>query len=168
LPLASNLPQLINSTYKAKPMANETARYLRKTMTPQEVKLWVHLRSWRARGYHFRRQAPKGRAIVDFACLKHRIIVEVDGGQHNADENARRDSERDARLNKTGFRVLRFWNNEVEGNLAGVLEAIDTVLKEPPPPGGPSDATLPRRGRDKHATPPTSAPPRRVDRDPCT
>jgi very-short-patch-repair endonuclease len=61
-------------------MANENARYLRKTMTPQEVKLWVHLRSWRARGYHFRRQVPNGRAIVDFACLKQRIIVEVDGG----------------------------------------------------------------------------------------
>ena len=78
--MGSNLPQLINSTYRAKAMANENARYLRKTMTPQEVKLWVHLRSWRARGYHFRRQVPNGRAIVDFACLKQRIIVEVDGG----------------------------------------------------------------------------------------
>src|SRR3954465_973228 len=64
-------------------MANEIARALRKRMTPQEVKLWVHLRSWRTRGFHFRRQAPRDDFIVDFVCLKHRLIVEVDGGQHN-------------------------------------------------------------------------------------
>ena len=127
-------------------MANSIARDLRKTMTPQEVKLWVHLRSWRTRGYRFRRQVPKGSAIVDFACLKHRVVVEVDGGQHNADEHARRDSARDTRLNKAGFRVLRFWNSDVDRNLAGVLETIDAVPKEPPPPGGPADRHPPPAG----------------------
>jgi very-short-patch-repair endonuclease len=119
-------------------MANEVARRLRKVMTPQEVKLWVHLRSWRARGYHFRRQVPQGRAIVDFACLRHRLIVEVDGGQHNAEDHAVRDRLRDSRLNRSGFRVLRFWNSDVDGNFDGVLEAIDVALREMPPPGGPS------------------------------
>ena len=127
-------------------MANTVARRLRKTMTAQEVKLWVHLRSWRERGYHFRRQVPKGRAIVDFACLKHRVVIEVDGGQHNADDHAQRDGARDARPNKAGFRVLRFWNSDVDGNLAGVLETIDTVLRERPPPGGPSDRHPPPSG----------------------
>ena len=64
-------------------MANEIARRLRKTMTPQEVKLWVHLRSWRQRGFHFRRQSPRAGYIVDFVCMKQKLIVEVDGGQHN-------------------------------------------------------------------------------------
>jgi very-short-patch-repair endonuclease len=120
-------------------MADKIARRLRKAMTPQEVKLWVHLRSGRSRGYHFRRQVPKGRAIVDFACLRHRVVVEVDGGQHNSAEHALRDGARDTRLNKAGFRVLRFWNSDVDRNLAGVLEAIDAMLTEQPPPGGPPD-----------------------------
>jgi len=74
-------------------MANEIARSLRKRMTPQEVKLWVHLRSWRKQGFHFRRQAPRDDYVLDFVCLKHRLIVEVDGGQHNFGGHARRDVE---------------------------------------------------------------------------
>jgi very-short-patch-repair endonuclease len=76
-------------------MANEIARSLRKRMTPQEVKLWVHLRAWRKHGFHFRRQAPRDGHIVDFVCLKHRLIVEVDGGQHNFNAHAKRDLARD-------------------------------------------------------------------------
>lgn len=110
-------------------MANEIARRLRKQMTPQEVKLWVHLRSWRARGFHFRRQAPREKFIVDFICIKHRLVVEVDGGQHNFDEHARRDAKRDAHFMRDGYRVLRFWNNEVDGNLEGVLTVIDEALQ---------------------------------------
>jgi very-short-patch-repair endonuclease len=66
-------------------VANEIARSLRKRMTPQEVKLWVHLRSWRKQGFHFRRQAPRDGHILDFVFLRHRLIVEVDGGRHNFD-----------------------------------------------------------------------------------
>ena len=58
-------------------MANEIARSLRKRMTPQEVKLWVHLRSWRKRGFGFRRQAPRDGHVIDFVCLKHRLMVEA-------------------------------------------------------------------------------------------
>src|SRR5437763_5024895 len=79
-------------------MANEIARRLRKQMTPQEVKLWVHLREWRERGFHFRRQAPLERYIVDFVCLRHRLIVELDGGQHNFDVHMQRDAKRDDQL----------------------------------------------------------------------
>jgi very-short-patch-repair endonuclease len=125
-------------------MANELARNLRKRMTPQEVKLWVHLRSWRKRGFHFRRQAPRDDFIVDFVCLKHHLIVEVDGGQHNLDAHARRDGMRDNHFARQGFRVLRFWNNEVDRNLNGVLTRIDEALQSPhsaacgghPPPSG--------------------------------
>jgi very-short-patch-repair endonuclease len=123
------------------------ARRLRKRMTPQEVKLWVHLRSWKQRGFHFRRQAPRDDFIVDFVCLKHRLIVEVDGGQHNIDSHAQRDQMRDRHFIRQGFRVLRFWNNEVDCNLDGVLTQINNALNAPTRP--PTAATLPLRGRDK-------------------
>jgi very-short-patch-repair endonuclease len=114
-------------------MANEIARGLRKRMTRQEVKLWVHLRSWRKQGFHFRRQAPRDGHIADFVCLKHRLIVEVDGGQHNFDAHARRDAVRDSHFAADGFRVLRFWNNEVDQNMEAVLTLIDDALRNPPP-----------------------------------
>jgi very-short-patch-repair endonuclease len=114
-------------------MANEIARGLRKRMTPQEVKVCVHLRSWRKRGFHFRRQAPRDGYAVDFLCLKHRLIVEVDGGQHNFDAHAPRDAGRDNYFISQGFRVLRFWNNEIDRNLDGVLTPIDDARHDPPP-----------------------------------
>jgi very-short-patch-repair endonuclease len=126
-------------------MANEVARRLRKTMTPQEVKLWVHLRSWRQRGFHFRRQSPRDGYIVDFVCLKHRLIVEADGGRHNFDDHATRDLRRDHHLARDGFRVLRFWNSDIDQNLDGVLETIDAALRTPPP-GGPADRHPPPAG----------------------
>ncbi|HEY7245354.1 MAG TPA: DUF559 domain-containing protein [Xanthobacteraceae bacterium] len=102
-------------------------------MTLQEVKLWVHLRSWRKHGFHFRRQSPRNGRIVDFVCLKHRLIVEVDGGQHNLDAHARRDALRDDCFASRGFRTLRFWNNDIDRNLNGVLESIAAALHDPPP-----------------------------------
>ena len=115
-------------------------------MTRQEVKLWVHLRTWKHRGYHFRRQAPRDGYILDFVCLSQRLIVEVDGGQHNVDHHALKDSERDAHFEKQGFKILRFWNADVDANLRGVLETIDKELRvhsyptpalraDPPPTG---------------------------------
>jgi len=132
-------------------MANEIARKLRKTMTPQEVKLWIHLRSWRQRGFHFRRQSPCDGFIVDFVCLKHKLVVEVDGGQHNFDDHAARDRKRDRHFMRDGFRVLRFWNNEVDRNLIGVLETIDAALQNEAPTRSPSATTLPLRGRDRRS-----------------
>jgi very-short-patch-repair endonuclease len=104
-------------------------------MTAQEVKLWVYLRSWRSRGFHFRRQAPRDDFVVDFVCLRQRLIVEVDGGQHGHDAHAARDALRDRHFETNGFRVLRFWNSDVDRNLAGVLHRIDEALREASPPG---------------------------------
>ena len=117
-------------------MADERARRLRKTMTPQETRLWVHLRALRDRGYHFRRQAPRLTYIVDFVCLKHRLVVEVDGSQHGWQEAY--DAERDRRLaERGGFRVLRFWNNDIDGNLSGVMQTITDALEAPARPAAP-------------------------------
>ena len=107
-------------------------------MTRQEVKRWAHLRTWRERGYHFRRQSPRSNYIVDFVCMRYRMIIELDGGQHNFDAHAARDAMRDRRLSKEGFTVLRFLNHDVDRNLDGVLERIEEVLKSLP--------TRPRRG----------------------
>jgi very-short-patch-repair endonuclease len=115
-------------------MANQVARRLRKTMTPQEVKVWVHLRSWWQRGYHFRRQAQRKGFVVDFVCLKHRLVVEIDGGQHNLASHQESDASRDGAFRRSGFRTLRFWNSDVDRNLAGVLESIDEALRDPPHP----------------------------------
>ena len=114
-------------------MPNEKARALRKRLTPQEVKLWVKLRELKTFGFHFRKQAPIGRYIVDFASFGARIIIEVDGGQHGMAEGIRSDDGRDTFLRSQGFRVLRFWNSEVDQNLDGVMENILAKLKTPTP-----------------------------------
>ena len=113
-------------------MANETARALRKRLTPQEVKLWVRLRELKSLGFHFRRQAPVGRYIVDFVSFRSQLIVEADGGQHGMLEGARSDQARDAFLQSQGFRVLRFWNSDIDANLAGVMESILSALNYRP------------------------------------
>ena len=115
-------------------VANTNARALRKRLTPQEVKLWVKLRELKPLGFHFRRQAPIGRYIVDFASFGSRLVVEVDGGQHNLPEGAQSDLERDAFLQSQGFRVLRYWNSDVDQNLEGVMESIFSALQTPTPP----------------------------------
>ena len=111
-------------------MANETARRLRKTMTPQEVRLWQHLRALKRQGHHFRRQAPIEGYIVDFACFRARLVIEIDGSQHAAPDHAERDARRDATLTAAGFRVLRVWNNEIDRNMDGVMQAILAALGE--------------------------------------
>ncbi|MEI7804626.1 MAG: DUF559 domain-containing protein [Hyphomicrobiales bacterium] len=127
-------------------MANQRARALRKSMTPQEVKLWVHLRSWRARGFHFRRQVPRDGFILDFVCLRQRLIIEIDGGQHGMSSHAMRDKNRDALFSRQNFRILRFWNNEVDENLEGVLETIDGELERSFPTRSATPTTLPQAG----------------------
>lgn len=114
-------------------------------MTPQEVKLWVHLREWRARGYHFRRQRPHGRYIVDFVCLRHNLAIEVDGAPHGFHTRAVRDAARDGVLRSDGLRVLRFWNSEVDTNLQGVLETILAAVGDRGAPPTTLRAVLPPR-----------------------
>ena len=115
-------------------MANEIARKLRKHQTDAERRLWRELRALKPRGFHFRRQVPIDHLIVDFACLSARVVIEVDGGQHNAPPGLAADTARDAHLRRAGFRVLRFWNNEVMGNLDAVVEVVLGALREHNPP----------------------------------
>jgi very-short-patch-repair endonuclease len=119
------------------------AKTLRKTMTDAEKRPWFHLRDRRLVNLKFRRQMPVGTYIADFVCLEGRVIVELDGGQHA--EQADYDEKRTAWLNEQGFKVLRFWNNEVMENLAGVLEAIATECLPSPP------APLPQGERGEYA-----------------
>ncbi|NKB56735.1 MAG: DUF559 domain-containing protein [Alphaproteobacteria bacterium] len=113
-------------------MAFPTARNLRSNLTDTERRLWYRLRRRQCAGFRFRRQVPIGAFVVDFACLSEMLVVEVDGGQH-ADE-VERDAVRTAWLEKEGYRVIRFWNNEVLQNTDGVVEAIERALRSAPPP----------------------------------
>ena len=108
-------------------MANEIARSLRKRMTPQEIKLWMRLRELRRHGTHFRRQSPRPPYILDFECRKARLVIEVDGGQHGRSDMQHRDRKRDDVMRRRGYSILRFWNNEIDNQLDGVME---TILRE--------------------------------------
>jgi very-short-patch-repair endonuclease len=108
------------------------ARGLRRDATYAEKKLWQYLRRISPGRSHFRRQATIGPYFADFACHQTRILIEVDGGQH-ADSTT--DAKRTSYLEANGYRVLRFWNNEVLGNIEGVLEVIsEAVAGEGPHP----------------------------------
>jgi len=108
------------------------AKQLRSTMTEVEKKIWYQLRAKRFAGYKFRRQVPMGKYIPDFICYQPKLIVELDGGQHALQQDY--DKVRDAFFVSEGFRVLRFWNNEVMENMDGVLTVILNALKKPPLP----------------------------------
>jgi very-short-patch-repair endonuclease len=101
------------------------ARELRKRMTGAERKLWFALRDRRFARFKFRRQAPIGRFVADFICFERRLVIEVDGGQH-ADSMS--DLRRDRWFAANGYRVLRFWNNEVLKNLDGVMTLLADTL----------------------------------------
>jgi very-short-patch-repair endonuclease len=105
--------------------ARENARRLRRDSTGAEQRLWWLLRDRRLAGFRFRRQYPIGSFVVDFACTKHRLIVEVDGSQHLYSQG---DVRRTAYLERAGWRVLRFWNNDVGNRPKAVLEAILAAL----------------------------------------
>jgi very-short-patch-repair endonuclease len=110
---------------------NENARALRKRLTPQEVKLWVKLRELKSLGFHFRRQAPIGPYIVDFASFQSRLVVEADGGQHGILAGVRTDRICDNFLHAQGFQILRFWNSDIDQNLNGVMESVLDALNAP-------------------------------------
>jgi very-short-patch-repair endonuclease len=119
------------------PITRQRARKLRAEMTPQERRVWGKLRELnRMLGLHFRRQAPIGPFIVDFADLGRRLVIEVDGGGHGGE----RDVARDDWLGTQGFQVLRFWNPQISGNIEGVMQMIfdaiggEALADAPPPP----------------------------------
>jgi len=104
------------------------ARELRQKYTDAEKALWMKLRNRQFEGVKFRRQQPIGHYTVDFASFERMLIIEIDGGQHNAERTQERDEERTKRLGQRGYRIMRFWNNEVLTNLEGVLERIREAL----------------------------------------
>ena len=113
------------------------AKRMRSTPTDAERKLWSLLRAKRLANWKFRRQEQIGDYVVDFVCFKARLIVEADGSQHA--ENAA-DAARDAYLSAQGFRVLRFWNNDIltrsDGVATALLAALETPLPNPSPARG--------------------------------
>jgi len=103
---------------------------LRQNSTDAEKRLWSILRNRQLNGFKFRRQVEIEGYIADFFCAEKRLIIEVDGGQHSP----QRDARRTALLGSQGFRILRFWNNDVLQNLDGVWTAIEEALTTPPHP----------------------------------
>lgn len=121
----------------------ENAKTLRIQMTDAETRLWYHLRAHRFMGLKFKRQKPIGCYIVDFVCLEQFLVIELDGGQHM--EQADQDRERDEYLRERGYRVLRFWNHQVLGEMEAVLERIRLEVAPSPYAGrpGPSPPGVP-------------------------
>ncbi|MET3722881.1 endonuclease domain-containing protein [Sphingomonas trueperi] len=125
----------------------ERARKLRNDPTAAEELLWSKLRKSQLGGFKFSRQMPIAGHFADFACRKAKLVVELDGSQHA--EMTAADAERTRRIEAEGYRVLRFWNNDLTSNMEGVLQAILTAASpggergptpQPPPASG--------RGRD--------------------
>ena len=107
------------------------ARSLRRRSTRAEWVLWLALRDRRLGGLKFARQQPLGPYYADFVCREQQLIIEVDDGQHADSASDRR---RDAYLNSLGYSIVRVWNNEVLGNLDGVLQMLASELKIAPHP----------------------------------
>ena len=110
----------------------DLARKLRWQSTDAERLLWKHLRAHRMAGHKFKRQVVIEPYIVDFVCLEAKLIIEADGGQHL--EQARQDLARSQFLGSLGYRIIRFWNHEILGDIHAVLEQIHRHLIEAPSP----------------------------------
>lgn len=98
----------------------QLARKLRRNSTNQEKIMWTILRNRKFLNLKFRRQYPIDNYIVDFCCEEKKIVIELDGGQHNEPQNIEKDIKRSEVLEAEGYKVIRFWNNEIDGNLEGV------------------------------------------------
>ena len=105
-------------------MKEHISKELRKNQTPWERKLWNEIRNRKTNSLKFRRQFKVGKYITDFCCLEKMLIIELDGGHHNDDSIKKEDAIRQKYLESLGYRVLRFWNNEIDNNLEGVINKI--------------------------------------------
>ena len=112
---------------RSTPKIMRRAGELRKEPTPAERKLWAYLRDNQINGVSFRRQHAIGKYIPDFCAVQEKLIIELDGSQHL--EQAEYDIERTRYLESQGYKVVRFWNNQVENDINGVFQAIEFALK---------------------------------------
>ena len=120
----------MDKAYDRKP--TERSRQLRNNPTLAEKKLWTVLRNRQRGGVRFNRQVPIGSYICDFVARTEKLVIELDGGQHSA--QADYDTARTTCLRAKGYRVIRFWNNDVLENLEGVVSKIERILKDSPSP----------------------------------
>ncbi|TGP40971.1 endonuclease domain-containing protein [bacterium M00.F.Ca.ET.230.01.1.1] len=109
------------------PAKRKFARSMRREPTEAEHRLWQELRGRRLDNIKFKRQVPIGRFVADFLCADARLIVEIDGSQH---AESRHDQERDAELKARGFRVLRFWNDDILKELDAVCDTIIAYVRD--------------------------------------
>ncbi len=128
--------EAMNKMTRLSATTKQNSRNLRREMTDAEKLLWRHLRMKQFEGHKFRRQYPLGNYIVDFVCLEAALILEVDGGQHA--DNSASDDIRTQWLEGKGFRVMRFWNNDVLKNIEEVKLAVWNYLSKFQPPSQPS------------------------------
>jgi very-short-patch-repair endonuclease len=128
------------------------ARRLRKMPTKAEQKLWQGLRSAQIRGLSFRKQHPIGAYVLDFYCPTIRLAIEVGGGQHGFAKEQRHDQRRAKWLEAKGIETIRFWNNDVLGNLDGVLGEIVRKVDELCKLRAPPTPTLPLSGGGRGAS----------------
>ncbi len=112
---------------RSNPKTMHRAGELRKEPTHAERKLWAYLRGDKLNGVNFRRQHAIGNFIVDFVSVKKKLIIELDGSQHL--DQVEYDLERSKYFESQGYKVVRFWNNQVENDIAGVIRAIEIALK---------------------------------------
>jgi very-short-patch-repair endonuclease len=105
-------------------MPNQFARQLRRNATETERRLWRDLKMLKNEGRHFRRQVPIGKYVADFACHSCGLVVELDGGQHAESTNLAADRTRTIEVNSNGYRVMRFWNADVQENIDGIMDMI--------------------------------------------
>jgi very-short-patch-repair endonuclease len=122
------MPRMTKRVYAGKPMV-ERARLLRKEQTPQEAALWKMLRAGGFKGFHFRRQHQLGRYIADFYCADLKLVLELDGAQHQRSADQAYDQERDRTIRSLGLSVLRFPN---AASHLEILDALETHLKSKP------------------------------------
>jgi very-short-patch-repair endonuclease len=106
----------------------QLGKALRRQGTPVERILWQILRNRQLAGVKFRRQQSLGTYIVDFVCYERKLIIEIDGGQHNQERIASKDDTRTKWLNSQGFQVIRFWNSDVTNNYEGVLNRVREIV----------------------------------------
>jgi very-short-patch-repair endonuclease len=130
---------------ESSPRTKGFAKSLRRRQTEAERKMWGMLRDRRFAAFKFRRQVPVGPYIADFACYEARLIVELDGSQH---AESARDLVRDKWLVDDGYRVLRFWNNDLTMNRAGVQEMIWSAVQAAHPSSGAARHLLPQGEKD--------------------